>query len=299
MKKVIISAVLVCLLSLPLAYIGCSNPSGGGRGGSGEVVGKGINAESVTFKLETVGGARYARSSLAIGEAYTLTIIKPRSQNEAGAVKYFDSNLINATVAGEPTVVNGRQRFAFSRQGGGTFYITFDQNGDIYRVEGLDDDGLLNPIGDNSNSIDGAYVTFFPITAGTQEIHGYEPIFFVMNSGYLTFFSLNTDLIDGKLIHSPAEYKIPVTVTSTEFQYSGEQEVRHLYEPPAGVPWVKDEWFGPFMYQNREPNVRTCDFKTLEYSLNGNTLTLTIRETWGEDKSLINYGFIASRVPTN
>ena len=300
MKKVIISAVLVCLLALPLVYIGCSNPSGGGRGGSGEVVGKGINAESVVFKLETVGGARYARSLLDIGEVYTLTIIKPRPQNVEGAAQNFNFTSINATVESEPTVNNGRERFAFSRQGGGTFHITFDQNGDIFGVEGLDDTGFLNPIGENRNSLNGVYVGFGPAQDNrTNKTGGDKTTILPYNltiNGNTFGFTIYNGASDEWPEHHPIEVIYTISVSGNTIYFPKEHKVRHQY--------LGHNYFQETSVDSLNSVNGTCNFQEATFAFVGGVLYLTFTKEYPfeglhEGNSVVGVTFPHTRVPTN
>jgi len=90
-----------------------------------------IGLDCTTFTLDTTAESRSVRSVVQ-GGVYGFTIITP-IQGGSG----FDPVQINVTVQNIEPLGNGKEKVTLMRDNGGTFYITFDSNGELIGIQGL------------------------------------------------------------------------------------------------------------------------------------------------------------------
>ena len=275
MKKVIISAVLVCLLALPLVYIGCSNPSGGGRGG--DVVLR-ASGENVVYALNLSSAGRSARS-VTVGQTYQLKTTWAKDQTVAGPAAGFDSETMLVTVESGPTSIGNnpvRQRYSFRDEDGKTFSITFNPNGTMHSIQGLarsfNDELLVNPIGDR-HLLDGAYIGFM---LGMGE-DGDPP--------YLMASSFSIKMAENKLVFlgyytDPAKGGQPTEIiyhfTVTPSTSNGRQGTMNFAQEQL-QRFPRQANHQPFICSDENS---AMGLKTAAYSLVNNVLTVKFETFW-------------------
>ena len=281
MKKVFVLLAIVGVL-----FFACDS-NGDDDQQSGELLNaKALSVEFFTYTMNEINASKSVMSSisrsLVVGNVYEFTIIKPKSQTTTGAANGFDTEVINITVLNQESLGNGKTRFEVRRSDNNTtFKITFDSN-DMYSIQGLSGakDGFLNPIGDNSDGLDGVYVGFSDMYPGH-----YDPYSFIIDGNVLIMSNTHRD--DDDEIDGIADNYFTFSIEGNTIHYDFEQ---HTKKPATG------EW----EIMNKEHNDGMV--KTATFTRSGDLLTIKITEVYsdpGYDNGMIGAEFPSRRVPTN
>ena len=245
------------------------------------------NNDAYILSINNSGKSLITRA-LEIGSVYDFTIVKPNTQSTQGAANSFKSEIIKITVQNKETLGGGKERFTVLRSDNNTtFRITFDNNG-IYSIQGLQGakEGFINPIGNNNNSLDGAYAGFM------LDNHG--------NMCAMNFLINGNQLIMGNQIISndpqdaqgsgTAETIMTITSrTGNTVSVAENQSIRFQTDKVNTGLWV------PL----KEEDVAAI-LKSFEYTLNGDILIMKIKDIWAGEKYWgDNDTFEFKRVPTN
>jgi hypothetical protein len=278
--RVIVIGVIIGFITLS-----CGNPANNNNG-AGSII-KAISAESVTYIMDNYSINRSARA-LDIGKVYEFTIIRPRAQNEEGPAKGFDTEKINVTVQSKEAIGNGRERYTLLRSdGGGTFFVTFDQNGEMYSIQGLAGakDGFLTPIGNNSTGLDGVYVGFVHAHDYSTGLDHYPPMSFTVRENVITTSEIEYgDSVGGGGNTGTARTIWNITTAANTINFAEEQKRQ-----------VND---GEWETIRDDEGISTP--KTMTYTLVGNRLTITTTAEWitHVETTSIGKSFEWTRVPT-
>ena len=287
----------ILLAILGVLFFGCNNGSTGDTPPNGAGLNaKAFSPECVAYIIKDNSTSKSVMASisrsLVIDNVYEFTIVKPKSQTSIGAANGFDTEVINVTVLNKTTLGNGKERFEVRRSDNNTiFKITFDANG-MYSIEGLSGakEGFLNPIGENSNSLYGAYAGCIP-----------DPIGFLITE--------NQIITSNGIIGKPGDYmgtgtgetKMTITsITSNTIDFAETQEGRYQTDGDGntGDQWVLQK---VGKSEHDESNAAYL-LKSVEYTLVGDILKVKFTGTWEVGYGVttpVGQEYEFRRVPTN
>ena len=164
MKKLIkLLGITVLAAIIGFSFAACGDGAGGGNITPPETI-KGIGPGAWTYVLDISSIAKSAHS-VAPGSNYELKVVTPIKGSNG-----FDTDTIIVTVANIEENPGGKIKLTLvpvsasdKDKYGDSFEVTLDEKGDMYKINGLKGipPGALIPIGDNSDSLDGAWFMWF------------------------------------------------------------------------------------------------------------------------------------------
>jgi len=170
--------VIVIFLIIGFLFSACDTGTSNGQFANEKL--NAIGPDCTTYTIDTRTENRSVRS-VQQGGVYGFTIITPKQGSG------FDTVPINVTVQNIEPLGNGKEKVTLKRSDDNTtFTITFDSNGEMIGIQGLNGcrDGILTPIDNNNNSLDGIWFGWNPHGSGNAvTIQGNEFRLIVSGSG--------------------------------------------------------------------------------------------------------------------